>query len=155
MGFSWKYLHESGAAMQSVDFCHESLLMSREFLPGTFLSLGEKRPLDHLVPCIKSVQTLVQELQIDNWKRVSVNRGTCQQYMNKDYASTILTTESRSFPFKKARCQISILPFPSLSQSRDGEKHPGNRVHRLAHVPFMANEPGKPGNLGSLPRLLT
>jgi hypothetical protein len=49
--------------MQSVDFCHEGLLMSREFLAGTFLSLGEKRPLDHLVPSIEFVQTLVQEFK--------------------------------------------------------------------------------------------
>jgi len=65
VGCSWKYLHESGTAMQSVDFCHEGLLMSREFLAGkiTFLSLGENRPLDHLVPSIKFVQTLVQEFR--------------------------------------------------------------------------------------------
>jgi hypothetical protein len=79
-------------------FCHEGLLMSRGFLTGTFLSLSDERPLDQLVPSIKFVQTLVQELQVDNWKRVPVNRGSCQQYMNKDHASTILATESRSFP---------------------------------------------------------
>ena len=42
VGCSWKYLHESGTVMQSVDFCHEGLLMSREFLAGRFVSLGDE-----------------------------------------------------------------------------------------------------------------
>jgi len=54
--------------MQSVDFCHEGLLMSREFLAGkiTFLSLGENRPLDHLVPSYQICADSCSGIQIDN-----------------------------------------------------------------------------------------